>query len=31
MPATRPLLSHRDHLLTMVFGTWLIVGLFVDG
>jgi hypothetical protein len=29
--AERSALGWRDHLLTMVFGTWLLVGLFVDG
>ena len=24
-------LGWRDHMLTMLFGTWLLVGLFVDG
>ncbi len=27
----RAALGWRDHLLTMFFGTWLLVGLFVDG
>jgi hypothetical protein len=27
----RAALGWRDHLLTMLFGTWLMVGLFVDG
>ncbi|MEA2704123.1 MAG: hypothetical protein QOD63_2068 [Actinomycetota bacterium] len=28
---TRPRASRREDLLTMVFATWLIVGIFVDG
>lgn len=31
MPAIRPQLSRREHLLTVAFATWLIIGLFVDG
>jgi hypothetical protein len=27
----RAALGWRDHMLTMLFGTWLMVGLFVDG
>jgi hypothetical protein len=27
----RSILERRDHMLTMLFGTWLLVGLFVDG
>lgn len=29
--ADRPRLSYRDDLLTVVFSTWLILGLFIDG
>ena len=27
----RSILEWRDHMLTMLFGTWLLVGLFIDG
>ena len=31
MTGTPRPLARRDHLVTVAFGTWLIVGLFVDG
>lgn len=31
LESERPELTKRDHALSMVFGVWMVIGLFVDG